>query len=207
MAVSYKRNWTRSTKRVRTAGKAAGVILTVLTEVLSVLEKIVSLVSRQPGSDVPKLSRWLRCLFSLSLPFDDDFSLKCIDQVTLIAAKQSVSLQSPAAITVLSQGHPDTLSSYLTNTVYHQCFQIRRRTGCRRKRYAPRLTRLRRKPNAIPRRSWSGWRRRRLIAQSTTTCRRTTKRPRNGLEKHLTLHSGLRTREQRETSSCQGFRR
>ncbi|EUC48226.1 hypothetical protein COCMIDRAFT_87783 [Bipolaris oryzae ATCC 44560] len=60
-------------------------------KVLSVLQKIVNLVSRQPGSDMPRLSRWLRCLFSLSLPFDDESSLRYIDQVTHIAAtKQSV---------------------------------------------------------------------------------------------------------------------
>lgn len=72
------------------------------TEVLSVLQKIVNLVSRQPGSDMPRLSRWLRCLFSLSLPFDDESSLRCIDQVTYIAAtKQSVSLQFPSTVTIL----------------------------------------------------------------------------------------------------------
>ncbi|KAL7773732.1 hypothetical protein CFE70_003699 [Pyrenophora teres f. teres 0-1] len=52
---------------------------------LSVLQKIISLTSRQPGSDVTKLSRWLRCLFSLSLQYDQSFSLKCIDQVTHLA--------------------------------------------------------------------------------------------------------------------------
>ncbi|KAJ5063293.1 meiosis protein SPO22/ZIP4 like-domain-containing protein [Bipolaris maydis] len=73
-------------------------------KVLSVLQKIVNLVSRQPGSDMPRLSRWLRCLFSLSLPFDDESSLKCIDQVTHIAAtKQSVilPLHSSAPIAIL----------------------------------------------------------------------------------------------------------
>ncbi|KAI0588960.1 SPO22 domain-containing protein [Pyrenophora tritici-repentis] len=53
--------------------------------VLSVLQKIISLTSRQPGSDVTKLSRWLRCLFSLSFQYDQSFSLKCIDQVTHLA--------------------------------------------------------------------------------------------------------------------------
>ncbi|XP_014560370.1 hypothetical protein COCVIDRAFT_89663 [Bipolaris victoriae FI3] len=65
-------------------------------KVLSVLQKIVNLVSRQPGSDMPRLSRWLRCLFSLSLPFDDESSLRCIDQVTHIAAtKQSETERYP----------------------------------------------------------------------------------------------------------------
>ncbi|KAF1940662.1 SPO22-domain-containing protein [Clathrospora elynae] len=56
-------------------------------KVLSVLQKIINLTSRQSGSDIAKLSRWLRCLFSLSLDYDEEVSFKCIEQVTLIAAK------------------------------------------------------------------------------------------------------------------------
>ncbi|RMZ74395.1 transcription factor [Pyrenophora seminiperda CCB06] len=52
---------------------------------LSVLQKIINLTSRQPGSDMTKLSRWLRCLFNLSLQYDHGFSLKCIDQVIHLA--------------------------------------------------------------------------------------------------------------------------
>ena len=71
---------------------ATKVRLTLLTEVLAVLQKIINIVSRQPESDIPKLSRWLRCLFSLSLPVDADVSLKCIEQAIHIAAtKQGVS--------------------------------------------------------------------------------------------------------------------
>jgi hypothetical protein len=55
---------------------------------LSVLHKIINLTARQTGTDLTKRSRWLRCLFNLSLPCDEDTSLKCIDQVTKIAIQQ-----------------------------------------------------------------------------------------------------------------------
>ena len=51
---------------------------------------IISLTSRQPGSDIIKLSRWLRCLFNISLDIDESVSLKCIDEVTHVAAKKQV---------------------------------------------------------------------------------------------------------------------
>ena len=62
--------------------------LTDVEEVLSVLHKIVNLTSRQTGTDLTKLSRWLRCLFNLSLTYDESTSLKCIEQVVKIATKQ-----------------------------------------------------------------------------------------------------------------------
>ena len=52
------------------------------------LQKIINLTSRQNGNDVVRLSRWLRCLFSLTLPLDEKISLKCLDQVIQIAAKK-----------------------------------------------------------------------------------------------------------------------
>lgn len=59
-----------------------------LSEVLSMLQKIINLTSRQNGNDVVRLSRWLRCLFNLTLSLDENISLKCLDQVTQIAAKR-----------------------------------------------------------------------------------------------------------------------
>jgi hypothetical protein len=56
--------------------------------VLAVLQKIINLTSRQNGNDVVRLSRWLRCLFKLTLTYDEDISLKCLEQVTQIAAKK-----------------------------------------------------------------------------------------------------------------------
>ena len=56
--------------------------------VLGILQKIINLTFRQNGSDVVRLSRWLRCLFNLTLPLDEKISLKCLDQVTQIAAKK-----------------------------------------------------------------------------------------------------------------------
>ncbi|KAF3008729.1 hypothetical protein E8E13_009809 [Curvularia kusanoi] len=58
------------------------------SKVLSALQKIINLTSKQNGSDVAKLSRWLRCLFNLTLSLDESISLKCLDQVTQIAAKK-----------------------------------------------------------------------------------------------------------------------
>ncbi|KAF1852174.1 SPO22-domain-containing protein [Cucurbitaria berberidis CBS 394.84] len=58
------------------------------SKVLSVLQKIINLTCRQPGSDITKLSRWLRCLFNLALPYDENISLKCIEQVIHMAAKK-----------------------------------------------------------------------------------------------------------------------
>lgn len=58
------------------------------SEVLSTLQKIINLTSKQNGSDVVRLSRWLRCLFNLTLSLDESISLKCLDQATQIAAKK-----------------------------------------------------------------------------------------------------------------------
>lgn len=57
-------------------------------EVLSTLQKIINLTSKQNGGDVVRLSRWLRCLFNLTLSLDEGISLKCLDQATQIAAKK-----------------------------------------------------------------------------------------------------------------------
>ncbi|KAG9197672.1 hypothetical protein G6514_001141 [Epicoccum nigrum] len=66
----------------------ADVAKTYQSKVLSALQKIINLTSRQKGGDVVKLSRWLRCLFNLTLSFDESISLKCLDQATQIAAKK-----------------------------------------------------------------------------------------------------------------------
>lgn len=59
---------------------------------LSVLQKIVNMTWRQTGNDIVKLSRWLRCLFQLALTYDENISLKCVDQAAQIAAaRQGVS--------------------------------------------------------------------------------------------------------------------
>jgi hypothetical protein len=57
-------------------------------EVLSTLQKIINLTSKQNGGDVVRLSRWLRCLFNLTLSLDEGISLKCLDQATQIAARK-----------------------------------------------------------------------------------------------------------------------
>jgi hypothetical protein len=60
--------------------------------VLTVLQKIINLAWRQSDNDLVKLSRWIRCLFQLSLAFDESISLKCLDQASQIAAaRQGVS--------------------------------------------------------------------------------------------------------------------
>jgi hypothetical protein len=55
--------------------------------VLSVLEKIIRLTTRQAGADIAKLSRWLRCLFNLALPYDESISFHCAEQVVSLATK------------------------------------------------------------------------------------------------------------------------
>jgi hypothetical protein len=77
---------------------------------LSVLHKIINLTTRQTGTDLTKLARWLRCLFNLSLQCDEETSLKCIEQVTkIVIAQQGVSpssSQSPKrAIVKPTQDH------------------------------------------------------------------------------------------------------
>ncbi|ORY11635.1 meiosis protein SPO22/ZIP4 like-domain-containing protein [Clohesyomyces aquaticus] len=55
-------------------------------KLLSVLQKIINHTWRQSNNDIVKLSQWIRCLFRLALPFDETTSLKCLDQVSDIAA-------------------------------------------------------------------------------------------------------------------------
>jgi len=57
------------------------------TEVLSVLEKIIKLTSHQTGADMTKLARWLRCLFSIALGYDEKISLSCIELAVTVATK------------------------------------------------------------------------------------------------------------------------
>lgn len=69
------------------------------------LQKIINLTSRQNGNDVVKLSRWLRCLFNLTLTYDENISLKCLDQVTQIAAKKQGVRAKQAGSAVLFSKH------------------------------------------------------------------------------------------------------
>jgi hypothetical protein len=62
-------------------------MLTLQLEVLSVLDKIIKLTSRQSGMDIVKLSRWIRCLFNLALSFDENISYRCTEEAADIAAK------------------------------------------------------------------------------------------------------------------------
>lgn len=71
--------------------------LTKASEVLSVLHKIINLTARQTGTDLTKLARWLRCLFTLSLEYDESTSIKCVEQVLKIAAKQQAVSQPSTA--------------------------------------------------------------------------------------------------------------
>ncbi|KAJ4319655.1 sporulation-specific protein 22 [Neodidymelliopsis sp. IMI 364377] len=66
-------------------------------KVLSMLQKIINLTSRQNGNDINTLSRWLRCLFNLTLTYDETISLKCLDQVTQIATKKHKRLRPRGA--------------------------------------------------------------------------------------------------------------
>jgi len=75
---------------------------------LKALQKIITLTWRQTNNDLVKISRWLRCLFQLALPFDESISFKCLDQASQIASpRQGVSL-TPECVT-----RPAVLSSLL----------------------------------------------------------------------------------------------
>ncbi|CAI6268821.1 unnamed protein product [Periconia digitata] len=56
--------------------------------ILSVLQKIINTTTRQNGNDVDKIARWIRCLFQLALPFDENVSLRCVEQATTFAASR-----------------------------------------------------------------------------------------------------------------------
>jgi hypothetical protein len=58
------------------------------TETLSILQKIINLTWQQSGNDITKLARWIRCLFSLTISYDEETSLKCVEQATLIASER-----------------------------------------------------------------------------------------------------------------------
>lgn len=56
-------------------------------EVLSVLDKIIGLTVRQPGTDIVKIAHWLRCLFKLTLDYDESISYKCTEQAINLATR------------------------------------------------------------------------------------------------------------------------
>ncbi|KAF1951086.1 SPO22-domain-containing protein [Byssothecium circinans] len=55
-------------------------------KLLSVLQKIIKMSNKQNGVNFGKLSRWIRCLYQLSITFDEKISLKCVEQAIDIAA-------------------------------------------------------------------------------------------------------------------------
>lgn len=57
-------------------------------KILAVLQKIINLSWRHGSRDITKLARWIRCLFQISLSFDENISLQCLDQATNIAQKR-----------------------------------------------------------------------------------------------------------------------
>jgi hypothetical protein len=56
--------------------------------ILATIQKIVDHVWRLSACNIDKLSRWLRCLFRLSLTVDENTSLYCLDQAALVAANR-----------------------------------------------------------------------------------------------------------------------
>ncbi|KAI4675119.1 uncharacterized protein J4E88_008023 [Alternaria novae-zelandiae] len=67
----------------------------------------------QKSRDITKLARWLRCMFSLSLEYDEEVSIKCIQQVTHLAAKQRNTLHPTIATAGLDTPPPS--SDFATN--------------------------------------------------------------------------------------------
>ncbi|KAF3046085.1 hypothetical protein E8E12_010940 [Didymella heteroderae] len=80
------------------------------SRVLGMLQKIINLTSRQNGNDVVRLSRWLRCLFSLTLPLDEKISLKCLDQVIQIAAKKQGRMYQASTLMAIMASPPPSSS-------------------------------------------------------------------------------------------------
>jgi hypothetical protein len=58
-----------------------------LVEILGILQKIINSSWHNNDGDPVKLARWIRCLFQISLTFDDRVSLQCLDRATEIATK------------------------------------------------------------------------------------------------------------------------
>ncbi|KAF2872932.1 meiosis protein SPO22/ZIP4 like-domain-containing protein [Massariosphaeria phaeospora] len=77
------------------------------SKLLSVLQKIINFSWRQTGNDIVKLSRWIRCLFQLALTFDENISLKCLEQAGQVAASRQGALANADA-------HPQERNHYPT---------------------------------------------------------------------------------------------
>ncbi|KAH7398979.1 meiosis protein SPO22/ZIP4 like-domain-containing protein [Phaeosphaeria sp. MPI-PUGE-AT-0046c] len=87
-------------------------------KVLSVLDKIISLTARQPGTDIVKIARWLRCLFNLTLPYDESISYKCTEQAINLATKYNglfIAQASPAEV----NHYPPTELEWLSTTAFN----------------------------------------------------------------------------------------
>lgn len=66
----------------REAGSLRSRLLAVLQEIIN---RTWRACSSRGQSDIALLARWLRCLFQLSLPFDDTLSLHCLDTAVKVA--------------------------------------------------------------------------------------------------------------------------
>lgn len=60
--------------------------LKVKLEIPNVMEKIINICWRK-SKDIIRLSRWIRCLFQMTMTTFPHISLRCIDQASLIASK------------------------------------------------------------------------------------------------------------------------
>lgn len=100
-----RRTWKGNIKRVSwsTTTLIQKRSVNILSGVLKVLSKIINLTWRQTNNDVIKISRWIRCLFQLSLTFDEAISLKCLDQASQIAAARLGVSLSPCPSPLLQQ--------------------------------------------------------------------------------------------------------
>ncbi|PVH94353.1 SPO22-domain-containing protein [Periconia macrospinosa] len=63
------------------------------SKVLSVLQRVINTTTKQNGDDAGKLARWIRCLFQLSLTFDENVSLRCVEQAITLASTRKDSLR------------------------------------------------------------------------------------------------------------------
>lgn len=89
-----------------------------ISEALSALQKIINLTSRQNGNDIVKLARWLRCLFNLTLTYNEEISIKCLEQAIQIAVKkQGVRLNSSNSSRLNSKHAQHTYRASIPSTL------------------------------------------------------------------------------------------
>ncbi|KAF2090252.1 SPO22-domain-containing protein [Saccharata proteae CBS 121410] len=93
-------------------------------KILTVLQKIINLTwrHRSGSTDVAKLARWIRCLFQLSLGFDEKLSLQCIEQAKDVAQKRGTGTAADSRNQ--DDGYPSEELEWLATTVFNRAVDL-----------------------------------------------------------------------------------